>query len=219
MAPDREPDLEHRVSAAASLNRLSHALVRHRADPGVLRAIAREADRLAIQIEAEPIRERLMELVQLPTFDEALQGNVESVVDEGTAFLDVFSDSPVSGSANPLSIGLRIRVEADEAVGQVTLGPGWQGAPGRSHGGVVAAVVDEVFGALLTVTGEIGFTGELTVRYEAPCPLGVPLEFRARSVGSEGRKLFFRCEGSSPEGVFVTSRATFITINAEDFAR
>lgn len=212
---DTHDDLPDR-NAAAALNRLSHALVRHRAHPAVLRGIADAADRLAHDIEDEPVRERGLELASHPHFDDAAEGSLGELVEDG-AFMDAFSDSPVSGSANPLSVGLRLRREGDEAVGQVTLAPGWQGAPGRSHGGIVAAIIDEVLGALLPIIGEMAFTGELSVRYEAPCPLGEPLEFRARQVGQEGRKLYLECSGSSADGVFATSRATFITIDLSQF--
>ena len=72
--PDTHDDLPDRKAAAAALNRLSHALVRHRADPAVLQVIAREADRLAGDIEGEPVRERRMELLSHPSFDAAAEG-------------------------------------------------------------------------------------------------------------------------------------------------
>ncbi len=199
------------------MNRLAHALVRHRADPELLRMIAREADRLATRIELEPARERRMELVTHPHFDEAAEdGSLARLMPEG-AFVDVFEDSPVSGSANPLSIGLRVAREGQEAVGRVVLGPGWQGAPDRAHGGVTAALLDETLGALLPILGVVAFTGELTCRYLAPTPIGEPLEFRARKVGQERRKLFLECEGTSEAGVFVAARSIFVTTDLEIF--
>lgn len=215
---DDHDDLPDRKAAAAALNRLSHALVRHRADPTVLQVIAREADRLAGDIEDEPVRERRMELLSHPSFAAAAEGSLADLVDEGSAFVDAFSDSPVSGSANPLSIGLQIARDGDEAVGKVTLAPGWQGAPGRSHGGVVAAMVDEVLGALIPIVGVMAFTGELTVRYAAPCPLGEELTFRARVAGREGRKLYLECEGHDAGGtMFAKATSTFITIDLQQF--
>lgn len=215
---DDHSDLPARVDAAVALNRLSHALVGHRAEPEVLRGIAIAAQDLAARIEREPMREREMEVGGSPRF---LQAVVErrplgDVVGDG-AFLDMFEDSPVSGSANPLSIGLRIRQEGDQAVGVVTLDRGWEGAPGRSHGGIVASCVDETLGGLLPVVGEMAFTGELTLRYEAPCPMGVPLEFRAWLDRREGRKLHLGCTGSADGVVFVRASALFITIDLERF--
>lgn len=215
---DDHADLSARIDAASALSRLSHALVGHRATPEVLERIAGAADALAGRIEQEPVRERLMEIGASPRF---LQAIVEprplSDVVEGGAFLDMFEDSPVSGSANPLSIGLRLRQDGDQAIGLVTLDRGWEGAPGRSHGGIVASCVDETLGGLLPVIGEMAFTGELSLRYEGPCPMGVPLQFRSWLERREGRKLHLACTGSAEGNVFVRATAIFITVDLESF--
>lgn len=215
---DEHSDLPARVHAAGALNRLSHALVGHRAEAEVLTRIADAAHDLAARIEREPVRQRQMELGGSPRFLQALveQRPLGDVVGDG-AFLDMFEDSPVSGSANPLSIGLKIRKEGEHAVGVVTLDRGWEGAPGRSHGGVVAACVDETLGGLLPIVGEMAFTGELALRYEGPCPMGVPLEFRAWLERREGRKLHLGCTGTAEGTIFVRASAVFITIDLERF--
>ena len=59
---------------------------------------------------------------------------------------NAFPDCVVSGMANPMGIGARLWREGEEAVCQVTLGPAFEGAPGRAHGGVVAALIDETMG-------------------------------------------------------------------------
>lgn len=178
--------------------------------------IAREADTLAKSIEGEPVRERTLEFARSAEVQKALVEGGNPARPDG-AFIDMFADSPVSGSANPLNMGLKIATYADRAVGRVTLLPGWQGAPGRSHGGVVAAIVDEVLGAMLPVLKIVAFTGELTLRFEAPCPMGVPLEFTARKTGEDGRKIYLECEGVSSEGVFATATSTFVTVDLAMF--
>ncbi|QYG94486.1 hypothetical protein HC251_19980 [Iamia sp. SCSIO 61187] len=215
---DAHADLPARVGAAAAMNRLSHALVSHRASPAVLRRIAVAADELAQDIEREPRRSRSGEISESPRFVQAIleARPLGDVVEDG-AFIDMFSDSPVSGSANPLAMGLKIRREADEAVGIVTLRPGWEGAPGRGHGGVVAACVDETIGGLLPLIGEMAFTGELSLRYEAPCPVGQPLEFRARLDRRDGRKLSINCVGTAQGAVFVRATSLFITVDLDRF--
>jgi hypothetical protein len=216
---DDHADLPARIRAAAAMNRLCHALVGHRASPRVLQRIATEADALAERIEQEPRRTRGGELSDSPKLVRAILDAqpLGDVVEDG-AFIDMFSDSPVSGSANPLTIGLRIRQRRDESLGVVTLHHGWEGAPGRSHGGIVAACVDETIGGLLPIIGEMAFTGELSLRYEAPCPMGIPLEFRAWLDGREGRKLFIACIGSSNGRVFVRATSTFITVDLDRFS-
>jgi hypothetical protein len=215
---DTHADLPDRVEAAAALNRLGHALVGHRAEPEVLLRIADAAQALAARIEQAPVRERGMEVGGSPRFLRAVAERrpLGDLVGDG-AFLDMFEDSPVSGSANPLSIGLKIRQDGEQAVGVVTLERGWEGAPGRSHGGIVASCVDETLGGILPILGEMAFTGELTLRYEGPCPMGVPLEFRAWLDRRDGRKLHLRCIGSADQAVFVRASAVFITVDLERF--
>lgn len=199
------------------MNRLAHAIVRHRASPEVLDTIATEAARLAESIEQEPVRERSLEFVESAKVQKALAEGGNPARPDG-AFLDMFEDSPVSGSANPLTMGLKIATFPDRAVGRVTLLAGWQGAPGRAHGGVAAAIVDEVLGAMLPVLRVVAFTGELTIRFVAPTPMGVPLEFTAHKTGDDGgRKIYLACEGVGPEGVFVTATSTFISVDLSMF--
>ncbi len=218
VSADDHADLPARIDAASAMNRLSHALVSHRADISTLRMIADEADRLAAAIETQPTRSRRIELAASPRFLAAVaEGSLATAIDDG-AFIDLFDDSPASGSANPLSMGLRLRREGDTAVGMVSLAAGWEGAPGRGHGGVVAACVDETMGALLPILGTMAFTGELSLRYRAPCPVGEPIEFRAWVERREARKLFIECTGTGRDGVFIEASAVFITVDLARFA-
>ena len=84
------------------------------------------------------------------------------------------------GRANPMGIAARLWREGDEAVCQVTLGEAFEGAPGRAHGGVVAALIDETMGLVSRSPRTPAFTGRLTVTYRAPTPIGQPLEVRSR---------------------------------------
>lgn len=210
---DDHADLPARIDAATAVRALAHGLVSRRADVSMLHRVAAEVEALAAEVDASPARSRLDEMAANPRFAGALKSKTMSNVVEDGAFVDLFHDSPVSGSANPLSIGLRIRRDDDQSVGTVTLAAGWEGAPGRSHGGVVAACVDETMGGLLPILGAMAFTGELTLRYRAPCPLGVPLEFRAWLAERDGRRLHIAASGTGPDGVFVESTAVFIAVD------
>lgn len=217
-APDDHPDLPARIDAATAIRRLSHAIVSHRADISTLHRIAAAADQLALQIEAQPHRGRLDEMMANPRFVAAMaDGSLKGIIEDG-AFVDLFHDSPVSGSASPFSIGLRLRRESNESVGSVVLAAGWEGAPGRAHGGVVAACVDETIGGLLPIIGTMAFTGQLNLTYRAPCPLAEPLEFRARLANRDGRKLHIDCTGSSADGTFVEATALFIAVDLDRLA-
>ena len=86
----------------------------------------------------------------------------------------------VTGKANPMGMAADITRDGDVAVLRIALGPAFEGAPGRAHGGAVAALVDEVMGFVLSIHATPAYTGRLTVTYRAPTPLGVELEIRAR---------------------------------------
>ncbi len=93
--------------------------------------------------------------------------------------------------------GLRVRCfrTADGVAAPIVVDRAHRGPPEVAHGGIVAAYLDEVLGAAAArVLGRMTITGELTVRYVAPAPLGTPLlglgrvvATHARYVDAEGR--------------------------------
>jgi acyl-coenzyme A thioesterase PaaI-like protein len=130
-----------------------------------------------------------------------------------------FADRAVAGAANPTSVDLDVDDEDDEVVARVVLRRAFEGAPGRAHGGIVAAAFDDVTGFIIGKLREPAFTGELTVRYVAPVPVDEPLEMRARLDGRERRKLFISGEARTVTGeVVATCRAIYVTVDPARFA-
>jgi len=94
------------------------------------------------------------------------------------------------------------------------------GAPGIAHGGAVATVLDDLFGFLLYVVGEVAVTRHLEVGYRAPVLLGVPYPLEAGLERREGRKLFVAARGVDEQGALVVeSTALFIVVGVEHFSR
>ena len=80
----------------------------------------------------------------------------------------------ICGVNNP--IGLKIRPSRDEAAGRawlsVVIPEEFQGWAGVAHGGIIAALLDEVCAyAVMGVSKQI-VTAELTIRYLKPVPVG-----------------------------------------------
>ena len=192
-----------RARAAASLRRLGHALMAHDAPPSLLERVADAADRVAGEFEDAPERTRDLLDLKRRMFD------VE--VPDGARVVH-FDECFVSGPWNPLGIAIEVHREGDEAVAVVELGPAFEGAPGRSHGGIVAAIFDDVLGYLLTLYGVPAFTGELVIRYLAPTPIGQPFTVRARLLGRDGRKLYAAGEAVADAVPVASATATFVTI-------
>jgi acyl-coenzyme A thioesterase PaaI-like protein len=204
--PDRESDA--RAWAGKAVRDLGHALVGHRADLGLIDHISATLDDLTAQLVAAPTRQR---------GDHTPHGDWGNPAPEHVE-LTSFDERPVSGRASPWGLDLTVWREGDEILATCTLRAAHEGAPGRSHGGVVAALFDDVFGFLLTLVVEPAFTGELTVRYEAGVPIGVPLTCRVRITERVGRKILMTGELIADDAVVARSKATFITIAREQFA-
>ncbi|GAC1354200.1 MAG: PaaI family thioesterase [Acidimicrobiales bacterium] len=109
-----------------------------------------------------------------------------SVSGHPTGFLD---NSPVMGEANPLAPPLKIIIDGAMVVGTVRFGSAYEGPPGCVHGGWIAATFDEVLGTTQGLTGLMGMTGTLSVRYRSPTPLQQELRFEGELVRQEGRKI------------------------------
>lgn len=108
---------------------------------------------------------------------------------------DFFPTSPMIGFANPIAPPVEIwAVEGEggqrEIRGRVTFDYPYEGPPTCVHGGIIAALFDEIMGAANIITGNAAMTGTLTVRYRRPTPLLAPLELVARFMGTERRKIF-----------------------------
>jgi acyl-coenzyme A thioesterase PaaI-like protein len=206
-------ETDRRLAAAAALRDLNHAFVAHdRDDDGLEQLIATATDQ-ADAMRRGPGRDRLA----------LMQAARAAAAEESTLFVAAgpnsgFQDRAVGGRTNPTSIELEGEFTADEVVATFTLRAACEGAPGRAHGGMVAAVFDDVTGFVIGFLGEPAFTGELTVRFEAPVPVNELLTIRARLVGRERRKLFITAEATAGDQVVATCRATYITVDPSRFA-
>lgn len=218
-APDRSPlppdQAEARARVGGALRHLGHVLVGHHASVAELDALTDDLARQTGAIAGNELRSRVIER---PT------GDWGPPPSDGEAMFS-YDERPFSGRSSPWGLDLDVVREGDEAVARVTLDAAHEGAPGRSHGGIVAALFDDVYGFVLTILQQPAFTGELTVRYERGVPLYTPLECRARLTGRERRKLFMTAEltGPSPDDVdsvvYGRSHAVFIAIEPETFGR
>ncbi|OGN89602.1 MAG: hypothetical protein A2Y88_06805, partial [Chloroflexi bacterium RBG_13_48_10] len=66
----------------------------------------------------------------------------------------------------------------DQVFAYFTLEPTHAGYPGMAHGGIVAAILDEVGGRTVMINNPNRFfvTARMDVRYRHPVPVGAPLE-------------------------------------------
>ena len=128
---------------------------------------------------------------------------------------DFVEHSPLSGRSNPLAPPMATELVEEPGgsyyvAGTVVFGSAYEGPPGHVHGGLVAAMFDELLGfAQLSA----GFTGSLTVRYRKPTPLHKVLTMKAWPERVDGRKRVIKgtCHHgdlllSEAEGLFIAPR-------------
>lgn len=98
----------------------------------------------------------------------------------------------VCGSENPWSLKARFyQVEGGELIGVFAPLREHQSYPGRLHGGIASAILDETIGRAINMIhpDAWGVTAELTVRFKKP----VPLDEEIRAIGrisKDARRLF-----------------------------
>jgi len=98
----------------------------------------------------------------------------------------------VCGVENPHGLHARFyELAGGELLGVFTPGAEHQSYPGRLHGGISSAILDETVGrAILVAQPEVwGVTAEFTVRFRAPVPLDGEVRAVAR-ITRDTRRLF-----------------------------
>ncbi len=206
------------TAVAAELQRLNEMVISRQIDAGTAAGITQQlADMTALlkpltpctKLESLGVQNRISRFLETGAWP-------DPPPDGGQIEFDMAS--PIGGIANPCSVGASYFRDGDQVIGRVAVGRCFEGPPERVHGGIICAIFDEVMGSVFRATGTASaFTGELSVRFEAPAPILVDLEFRARLVGEAGRKRFLEGEAYSADGKFASATATFIEMRTEHF--
>jgi acyl-coenzyme A thioesterase PaaI-like protein len=202
---------EARVAASDSLRDLLHAFVRaHPENDAIYDEIGVRAETLVEELDAMPRRDRMAMM-------QAAREKHGGTFPAGAGAAG-FNDRAVAGLANPGAVDIQVVPGGEEVVAHLFFRKGFEGPPGRTHGGIVAAAFDDVTGFIIGRIGQPAFTGELTVRFVGPVPIETPIEMRARLDGQERRKLFISAEATADGDVVATCKAIYITIDPSIFA-
>ncbi|MEV7529141.1 PaaI family thioesterase [Agrococcus sediminis] len=122
------------------------------------------------------------------------------------------------GDSNPHGHHLEVRLEGGALHARHIFDERHAGAPGITHGGAIATVLDDVFGFIGYLIGQPAVTRSLTVDYDRPVPVGAICEITARLDRREDRKLFLTAEGvDSSGGRLFTARALFLVVDLQHF--
>ncbi|HEY3832993.1 MAG TPA: PaaI family thioesterase [Acidimicrobiia bacterium] len=200
-----------RVEVAGALRELVHAYVGHEHDDATLDALRDWARSRTAELRAGAPRDRASVMRRAsPGLPPA---------EWRPAARAGFEDRAVAGHANPTSIEYQTWRDGDVMYADITLDSAFEGAPGRAHGGIVAAAFDDFTGAVIGMIQEPAFTGELTVRFVRPVPVHKPLRFRTWLESRDGRKLYINAEAHDGDTLVATCHATYITVDPAIFAQ
>ncbi len=98
----------------------------------------------------------------------------------------------VCGVKNSLGLNASFyEVDSGELVAVVNPAPEHQGYPGRLHGGIAAAILDETIGRTITMGKESevwGVTLELNIKYLKPIPINEEIKVVAKLI--EDKRIF-----------------------------
>jgi len=123
--------------------------------------------------------------------------------------------SAVGGKLNPLLPILELEPDANDPLklrGRIHPPFNYQGPPGIVHGGIVAAIHDQLLASVTRLRGHIAMTASLKVTYRLPTPIDQPLELSAWVESREGRKLRVRGICQHDGRLTSDSEALLITI-------
>jgi acyl-coenzyme A thioesterase PaaI-like protein len=206
------PELtEARARAGRAVRDIGHALVGHQADVELVDEVADTLQGLTKRLTDGAARHRVRE--------DRTERWRNPVADGGR--MVSYDERPFSGRSSPWGVDLEVHRHGAEIEAILTLRSAHEGAPERSHGGIVAGLFDDVFGFVLDVVQEAAFTGELTIRYEAPTPLHRPIACRGRLARRDGRKLHIEGElvdiTTDGQPVVARGRAVFISVDPSVF--
>jgi len=200
-----------RAQAAGALRELGHEFLLSDLNKEQLARIAKHAKELLEELKETPNRVREVN-------SGALDDYKMTVPNDGRGEKhQLFADSVVSGDSNPMGINAKLWREGEVAFIEATLEKAFEGAPGRAHGGMVAALIDETMGLVMSIQGVVAFTVQLDVSYRAPTPIFRPIVAKAWLDHVERRKLFITCEVRDGDAICAEAKGIFVSVDPTKF--
>ena len=198
---------ETRVRLGSAVRRLGHAVIGREVDIESMEEAIKALDVLSTNFEQGIARSR-----EFSQFSAAH----DTEVPDNTQLTSHIT-RPGSGPGSPHGLEMQVHRRGDRVEATFIVGSSFEGAPARSHGGIVALAFDDAMGFMLNLLKTVAYTGQLTINYKAPTPLHVPLVIYAWLGQRDGRKIFLEAElrEDRPDAsVIATASALFIAISA-----
>lgn len=139
-----------------------------------------------------------------------LDGNTGHYNRQANSPGEVMPYSPLIGNLNPISPQFQLHYIDGRVEGKGIFPATFTGPPDTVHGGMIAAIFDELLTAVVLANGPVAFTGTLSIRYLNRTAIGKEIELKAECTEKQQRKIFARGEilqngqiTARAEGVFI----------------
>ena len=202
-----------KASLARALHEAADLLVGHGHSDEALTEALRLVEELT-----ETLRdgEKLSKEHRVLVFASEMVGNFGAEIPDDGEVFDAFALSPFSGAENPLRpTHLKYERVGDEIHAEMVAGVAYEGATDRSHGGLTAAVFDDLMGALQRIVGHYGYTQSLEVVYLGRVPIDDTVTFIARLESVEEQTFTMTAEATYDGEVVATSTGIFTALDFE----
>lgn len=123
---------------------------------------------------------------------------------------EIMSYSPLIGNLNPISPQFEMHNVDGKIQGQGHFPVSFAGPPDTAHGGMVAALCDELLTAAVMADGPGAYTGTLTIRYLARTQILRDTQLFGETTKREGRKVLARGEIRQDDIVTAIAEGVFI---------
>jgi len=127
---------------------------------------------------------------------------------------NVLPFNPATGALNPIAPKLEMSVEGNTLVTHCEFSRCHEGGPDTAHGGMIAAVYDQLLAYATMLEGKTGPTLWLKVIYLKPTPVNERLRFETVVTAVDGRK--YSVAGSCYRGDVKVSAAEGLMLGAYD---
>lgn len=116
------------------------------------------------------------------------------------------------GKDNPIGLKLNFIYDDNKAIAYYTITENYQGYPGMTHGGIVATILDEVMAKTILKTNIEAVTGEITIKYRKPVPIGKEIKIIGEIMLQKSRIIKTQAKIECDNVLCVESQATFIKV-------
>ena len=117
----------------------------------------------------------------------------------------------VCSPTNPIGLRLKFKLKDGVASARFVPKPEHQSYDGVTHGGILAAVLDDAMGNCFTMRGVKAVTGKMHVRFRKPVPIGCELRVFGKIVSEDSRAARAVAWATGADrAVMVEGRATYI---------